>query len=1169
MEFHISRKARDLYHFDELLFSLSGNVIFPNFLASRLFAQKMNEKRDLNRFPDQAVRAGQMNAMGLIDEILHYMIGLYRHEKNSQIMQQALNWLYEKFGKQKVDATLRKFVDEFPAVAVYRGEVELKTYLEGETAGVPHRLIVLEEMLLLWLANMNPAFSPFMELFDDATLEKESSYLQIVEALPLFFENQPFFGPDHQNLVDMLRSPALAVPDSLSGQLKYIREKWGYLLAPYLLRLLSSLDLMKEEEMAEWRRMAFWERTPAEIYEYLGMEEEPERFSLDLEWMPRSILMAKNVYVWLHQLSRKYRCSIYRLDQIPDEELDLLARWGFTGLWLIGVWERSLASKRIKELLGNPDAVASAYSLFDYQIASDLGGEEAFQNLKERAWGRGIRMASDMVPNHVGMDARWVIEHPDWFIALDHSPFPAYRFSGPDLSWHGEVGIYLEDHYFDRSDAAVVFKRVDRRSGQERFIYHGNDGTRMPWNDTAQLNYLNPEVREAVIQTILHVARKFPVIRFDAAMTLTKRHFQRLWFPEPGTGGTIPTRAEQGMTREQFNHHMPEEFWRQVVDRVAKEAPDTLLLAEAFWLLEGYFVRTLGMHRVYNSAFMNMVKDEENANYRSVMKNTLEFNPEVLKRFVNFLSNPDEETTVTQFGKGDKYFGVCTMMVTLPGLPMFAHGQIEGFNEKYGMEYRYAKWDEQPDQELLKRHKKEIFPLMKRRHLFADVENFLLYDFFTAEGEVNENVFAYSNRSGDERTLVIYHNKYESTQGWIRSSVAYSVKTGEGDERILVQKDLGEGLGLHDDHAYFCIFRDHTTGLEYIRNSKELCGKGLYVELGAYQYHLFIDFKEMRDHPSNHYAQIAKSLNGRGVPSMEEALKEMLWQPLHEAFKELVNANMFHRLMEARITQPQTQLDQILIEEIEKKIVNLLRCIKQFSGGGEDELTIAREVRQKLEVVLYLPIITSRYPRLQPKGVKAAAEYLHKKLTDSPYTWVTLFIWLFVHALAKVVNLKDFAGLSRGWIDEWRLGKTISDVLKDLGFDESIAWRVVPLIKLLTRHQGWYEMNQPVQKQAITLLKSLFEDDEAKPFLGVNQYNDIGWFNKEAFEEMLWWLMMVAALTIGSDPLRPINAVVAELERCYSIIQTWHEAGEKSEYQVEKLLAIAPSYSETDSPVCA
>jgi glycosidase len=1154
MEFHVSRKARDFYQFDDSLFSLSGNVILPNFHAARVFSQKINEKRDLVSFPEQAIKAGQINAMGLIDEILHYIVSLYRDEKNSKVIQQALDWLYEKFGKLTVDEILQKFADEFPTVAIYRREIELDAYLEGKTAGVPHRQIVLEEMLMLWLANMNPAFSPFIELFDDSGLERETPYLQIISSLRAFFNTQPFFGPDHQDLLDMLRNPALVVPHSLSGQLEYIRERWGFLLGKYFYRLVSSLDLIKEEEIAEERRMAFWGRAPAEVYEFLGMEEEPERFSRDLEWMPRLVLMAKNVYVWLHQLSRKYRRSIYRLDQIPEEELDLLAHWGVTGLWLIGVWERSLASKKIKELLGNPEAVASAYSLFDYQIASDLGGEAAFQNLKDRAWKRGIRLASDMVPNHVGIDSRWIIEHPDWFISLDYNPFPSYRFSGPDLSWNEEVGIHLEDHYFDRSDAAVVFKRLDRRTGHERYIYHGNDGTRMPWNDTAQLNYLKEEAREAVIQTILHVAKEFPIIRFDAAMTLTKRHFQRLWFPEPGTGGAIPSRAEHGMTREEFNRYMPEEFWRQVVDRVAQEAPDTLLLAEAFWLLEGYFVRTLGMHRVYNSAFMNMLKDEENTKYRSVMKNTLEFNPEVLKRFVNFMSNPDEETALFQFSKGDKYFGVCTMMVTMPGLPMFGHGQIEGFSEKYGMEYRYAKWNEEPDWDLVRRHEREIFPLMKRRHLFAGVENFLLYDFFTPEGYVNENVFAYSNRSGDERALVIYHNKYDFVRGWVRSSVAYSVKVGEGDERRLVQKNLGEGLGLHADQVYFSIFRDHVTGLEYIRNSKEICEKGLYVELSAYKSHVFIDFREVRDNQWHHYAQLAHYLNGHGVPSIEDALKEMLLEPLKHAFKELVNVDMFRRLMEARIIQPQVQPDQKLMEEIENKTIDLLRVAKQFSGGREDETTIAREVRRKLEAILYLPIITSRFPRLQPKGVKAAAEYLHKKLTDSTYTWVTLFSWLFVHALGKVVSQTGFVEQSRIWIDEWRLGKTIVSVLGDLGLEEEAAWRSLTLVKLLTGHQRWFDVKPSGQKRAYAILESLLKDGEVHKFLQVNRYHDILWFNKEAFGELLWWLMMAAALAISSDPLRPVNTVVEELKGCYSMIQTLQEAEQKSEYQIEKLL---------------
>ena len=397
--------------------------------------------------------------------------------------------------------------------------------------------------------------------------------------------------------------------------------------------------------------------------------------------MPRLVLIAKNSYVWLDQLSKKYKCSITHLDQIPEEELELLQQRGFTGLWLIGLWERSIASQRIKQMMGQDDAVASAYSLMDYQIATELGGWDALQNLRWRAWQHGLRLSADMVPNHFGIDSRWVVEHPDWFLSLPYSPYPNYSFNGADLSNDSRVGIQIEDHYYDKTDAAVVFKRVDRWAGDTRYIYHGNDGTSMPWNDTAQLDYSKPEVREAIIQTILHVAHNFPIIRFDAAMTLAKKHIQRLWFPEPGHGGAIPSRSEHGMTRVQFEAAIPKEFWREVVDRVAEEVPDTLLLAEAFWMMEGYFVRTLGMHRVYNSAFMHMLRDEDNAKYRQVIKNTLEFDPQVLKRYVNFMNNPDEDTAVAQFGKDDKYFGVCTMLVTLPGLPMIGHGQVEGYRE--------------------------------------------------------------------------------------------------------------------------------------------------------------------------------------------------------------------------------------------------------------------------------------------------------------------------------------------------------------------------------------------------------------------------------------------------------------------------------------------------------
>jgi glycosidase len=868
-EFHVSRKARQKYLFDEALFALNGNVVLADFAAARRFAENMTKVRV------QIIPASEVNAMGLIDEILHILVRQYE-KQDPGVMQRALDHI-----RKDADITLLKFTEEFPPLTVYRGEIEAGVYLDLETAGRPNRQSTLEEMLLLYLANANSALEPYRELFDDEELRRTTAYEAVISGLQIFFTAQAGLGFNGETLFEALMAPIRRAPHSLQAQLEFLLERWGTVLGEdFVLRILRSIDFVREEIIRRTGPGGFGGEAP--VLTYTGQDyTEYERFSQDKDWMPCLVLIAKNSFVWLDQLSKKYQRPITHLDHIPDEELDLLKQRGITGLWLIGLWERSIASQKIKQMTGNPEAVASAYSLMDYQIAADLGGWEALQNLRWRAWQHGIRLSADMVPNHMGIDSSWVVEHPDWFLSLRYSPYPNYSFNGADLSNDNRVGIFLEDHYYDKTDAAVVFKRLDRWTGEARYVYHGNDGTSMPWNDTAQLDYSKAEVREAVIQAILHVARNFPIIRFDAAMTLAKKHIQRLWFPEPGQGGVIPSRSEHGMTRAQFDAAVPEEFWREVVDRVAAEVPDTLLLAEAFWMMEGYFVRTLGMHRVYNSAFMHMLRDEDNAKYRQVMKNTLEFDPQVLKRYVNFMNNPDEKTAAEQFGATEKYFGVCTMMVTLPGLPMFGHGQVEGYREKYGMEYRHAKWDESADDGLVRGHEGRIFPLTHRRTLFAEVENFLLYDFYTQDGNVNEDVFAYSNgfvngygapkERGQadkrmERGLVIYHNKYAETRGWIKTSAAFMDKASGN----LIQKTLSEGLGLSDEG--YAIFKDYVTGQEYIRPCRELVEKGLFVLLGAYQCHVFLDWRFVS---GDQWKAVYDALNGAGVVSVQGKWKEM------------------------------------------------------------------------------------------------------------------------------------------------------------------------------------------------------------------------------------------------------------------------------------------------------
>ncbi|RMI27901.1 MAG: alpha-amylase, partial [Calditrichaeota bacterium] len=1007
-ELLISRKARDAYQFDLTLFTTTGEVIFANLHAARLFAQKINEQRDLLHHPEQAVSAAEINALGLIHEIFHGLIARYRNEKKPEVFAEALEWLRERLSPEDLETALRRFLEEFPPLDVYLNRVDVERYLAGETAGIPHRQLVLEEMLLLWLENGNPAFGKYAELFDDTPLRENTAYLPLMEALDTFFEQQPPFGPPGEEvpLPRLLQLPAFTAPHSVVEQLQFIRRRWAPLLPadlyvkgelllgeaffqhwgapppPTPTHLLRAVDFLTEEQKARFHPGAG--PAPTHVPEYT--DEEPEQFSPDLHWMPRLVLIAKHTLVWLDQLSRTYRRPITRLDQIPDEELDTLARRGFTGLWLIGIWERSPASKKIKQLCGNPEAEASAYSIYDYRIADALGGEAALENLKQRCRQRGIRLGCDMVPNHMGIVSRWVYEHPNWFIQLPYSPFPSYTFNGPNLSEREDIGIYLEDHYYDRTDAAVVFKWVNFRTGETRYIYHGNDGTSTPWNDTAQLDYTNPEVREAVIGLILDVARKFPIIRFDAAMTLTRKHYHRLWFPEPGSGGDIPSRAEYGLTRAEFNARMPREFWREVVDRVAEEGLDTLLLAEAFWLMEGYFVRTLGMHRVYNSAFMNMLKNEENEKYRATLKKTLEFDPEILKRFVNFMNNPDEETAIQQFGDGDKYFGVCTLLATMPGLPMFGHGQIEGFREKYGMEYRRAYLNEQPNHYLIERHEREIFPLLKKRYLFAEVEHFLLYDFYTPGGTVNENVFAYSNRHGEERALVVFHNAFDDTRGWIRTSAAYTEKGEDGNARRLVQKSLGEGLALSADPHAYCIFRDHVTGLEYIHPCRSLWEQGMYMELGAYKYHVFTDFREVRDEAGDSYARLSASLNGRGVPDIEEALKELHLQPLHQALHGCLNTRMVGEFLRRWQRREEVDAADGRAEELEAAC----RAFSQVAAGLTGEATkekIARvsdQMGRRVEAARRLEgaRLQKHFPLPRSRNYRAALTFLDDVLHD-------------------------------------------------------------------------------------------------------------------------------------------------------------------------------------------
>ncbi len=1108
--FYITRKALVLLDLSEEWFSdlSSGHQTALEQAAQQ--TESIN-RRLTQRFGEKAklLLPAQFLGMKLLHAASHLVMSRLVVQRIPDFLNQVEHSAQEKLEEAGLTTYMDRFISLFPPPQVFKGQQSSKQFL----ASASNRRNILEESLFVWLQNQNPALDQFGVLLTDDTLRNEQSYRKVVQTFLHSLRQLGPIGPGNIDPAELLTRPIRHAPNSLLEQLRYIRMHWGELLegTPLLKMLESSINRIQDED--SWlffeknirndqaKHGEFFEKQ-AQAPSFADLGDEPENYSVDSSWMPEVVMLAKSTFVWLDQLSKTYHRPINRLQDIPDRELDLLAERGFTALWLIGLWERSPASQKIKQLHGNPEAKSSAYALDSYTVAEELGGYEGYLNLRHRTMQRGIRLASDMVPNHTGLDSTLVKNKPEWFTSAHEPPYPSYTYNGPNLSNDPRFGIFIEDGYWNRSDAAVTFKRVDYQNGDTRYIYHGNDGTTMPWNDTAQLNFLHAEVREAVIQQILDVARMFPVIRFDAAMVLVKRHIQRLWYPQPGHAAGIPSRSSYAMSMEDFNKFIPEEFWREVVDRIHAEAPDTLLLAEAFWMLEGYFVRTLGMHRVYNSAFMHMLKKEDNAGYRYLIKNTLEFDAGILKRYVNFMNNPDEDTAIEQFGKGDKYFGVCAMMATMPGLPMFGHGQIEGFSEKYGMEYARAYLDEHADNELVQRHEREIFPLLKKRALFAGAENFFLYDVYSPDGTVNENVFCYSNRLGEERTVVAYNNAWEQAVGYAKTSVGF--KTANGIE----QRSLCRSLGLGNDETTFVIFRDHASGNEFIRRTSDLREEGMHLVLGGYQYNVFLDFREVRPSKLMPYDKLCGKLNGSGIPSIDTAVLEMSLAPLHERITAFCSQENLDRLLDETLDTKKQEL------RFSESLSGLLEFVTEEFGNLMDQrLTVRHDTLE--HACNYFDRALTLAVTLQEPSVPAG---LQKSLGIQPgqiggFGHLAL-LWITLEAVEEIFLRNGFS--RQGVIDDLLLSKPLTRTFLDNELLKEMApERLTDLLAcILTIIMPVSSVTSP-EKYLLENLGPLLEENgimHAETLLQVENKHNKRWFRASDFDRLVSWLFVITMI---------------------------------------------------------
>jgi hypothetical protein len=457
------------------------------------------------------------------------------------------------------------------------------------------------------------------------------------------------------------------------------------------------------------------------------------------------------------------------------------------------------------------------------------------------------------------------------------------------------------------------------------------------------------------------------------------------------------------------------------------------------------------------------------------------------------MSNPDEETALEQFGKDEKYFGVATVMATLPGLPMLGHGQVEGYAEKYGMEFRRARLDEQPDPSLVERHHREVFPLLHRRAWFAEAHDFLLYDLVTDGGGVDESVLAYSNGSGPTRSLVVYHTRFGSVAGTIRESAAYARKSASGAKR-LVRRSLAEGLGLTNDPSMFVTFRDARTGLQYIRSSLELWERGLWLSLDAYQGHVFWEFDEVHDGTAGQWRHLAERLAGAGVPSLDEALVEQQLEPVHAPLRALFEGGLVAAIIEGSAGSADT-------DALEERAAALLSATAESTGVGGDPVAVAGEVRD-----------------LVAEALLAAAE--HDTTDTEPLARddrAALLLYLVLSRLGALVPGADVGATSQAWYDELRLAPVVTDGLESVGLDDGAAAAAAATVRSLLALPRPSGLRGRGPQRELRLLERWLPSEPIRNAIGVNAWDGEEWLDGDRFAALLAWAQRLDAIETGAS----------------------------------------------------
>ena len=187
------------------------------------------------------------------------------------------------------------------------------------------------------------------------------------------------------------------------------------------------------------------------------------------------------------------------------------------------------------------------------------------------------------------------------------------------------------------------------------------------------MNYANPHLQQALIDTLRAIALLCDGVRCDTAITGLKEVFRRTW-------------GELGC-------QMETEFWDRAIAEVKKTSPDFLFIAEVYGEFE-WQLQQLGFDFTYDKVLYDRLVGRDIAAAKEHLRAEWEF----ARKLARFTENHDWPRAAEVFGLNNKAASLLTLCI--PGLRIIYEGQLKGWRKQLPV-YLIRRAPEKVDREIL------------------------------------------------------------------------------------------------------------------------------------------------------------------------------------------------------------------------------------------------------------------------------------------------------------------------------------------------------------------------------------------------------------------------------------------------------------------------------------